>query len=263
MKTINPIYDEKDDFSVIQFGTEEISKDAHWGRGKREITLIHYVLKGSGYYNGKKITEGQGFFTPCGFAHEYRSSKTDPWVYFWVTMGGKDADRICLENLHADENGIFEYDFCDMLTLFSKKFFQASENQSAIMGKAKAKGIFYLLMSYHEKNPDIAGNRYVTEAKKYVDANYHRAISVSEIADALFISDRYLYNLFVEHEGISPKKYINGLRISKAALMLTKSDDTISEIARSVGFCDVLAFSRFFSKNTGLSPTAYRQKHRI
>ena len=82
---------------------------------------------------------------------------------------------------------------------------------------------------------------------------------MTSVADALGISDRYLYNLFIRHEGISPKQYINDLRIRSAKALLRDTEYSVTEIGESVGFGDVLTFSRFFSKFAGISPTAYRR----
>jgi AraC-like DNA-binding protein len=84
-------------------------------------------------------------------------------------------------------------------------------------------------------------------------------VSVFEVATSMNISDRYLYNLFVKQEGVSPKQYLTALRLSNAKRLLRETGHSISEIAVSVGFPDVLSFSRFFARHTGSSPTAFRR----
>ena len=194
---------------------------------------------------------------PNESVHEYYSSLENPWQYFWVILEGKDADDLCLKYLSVDKNGIFTYDFKEELRYFAKKFFSGKKE----LGSAKAMGIFYLLMSYHEKKEEIPSNDYVVRAQQYMEQNYLRNVTIREIANVLHISDRYLYNLFVEHTGISPKKYLNELRLRRACEMLKSGDCNITEIAVSTGFGDVLTFSRFFSKHMGKSPTAYRDKY--
>lgn len=84
-------------------------------------------------------------------------------------------------------------------------------------------------------------------------------IGILHLAAKLGINDRYLYNLFIKHEGISPKQYLNELKYRRARAMLSVTKYSISEIARACGFTDVLAFSKFFSKHTGSSATKYRK----
>ena len=45
-----------------------------------------------------------------------------------------------------------------------------------------------------------------------------------------------------------------------AEKLLTDRGLSVTEVANSVGFQDVLAFSRFFSSKKGVSPTVYRMK---
>ena len=68
-----------------------------------------------------------------------------------------------------------------------------------------------------------------------------------------------IYNLFIKYENISPKNYLSNLKLRKAKAMLTNTTLSISEIAISNGFSDVLYFSRYFSKKVGVSPGVYRK----
>ena len=259
MKSISATYNESDKIYIMSYGTEDNSKNAHWGRGYRNVTILHYVLNGTGYYNGKKVESGEGFFIPAGVMHEYHSSEENPWSYFWVELNGEESYDICQKYINADQNGIFKYDFKEDLNYFTKKFFSEEKTISAV----KAIGIFLLLMSYHEKSEKIYGNKYVTESKKYMEQNLHRKITVCEIAQTLYISDRYLYNLFVECEGMSPKQYLSNLRLQRACSMLRIGKYTITEVAISVGFNDVLTFSRFFKNHMKMSPTEYKSGRMI
>jgi len=258
MKNVHVKVDEKDCLQVTSFGTEDISEDAHWGKGIREAYILHYVLSGEGYYNDCPVKEGQGFLIIPGKVHWYRSSAEKPLKYFWVVLCGTDAERVQKQYIPADENGIFSYDFKEELKSFCHNFFSTDKT---IM-HAKAKGIFWLLMSYHQKDQQIAGNKYVEAAKKYMQQNIYRALSICEIARTLHISDRYLYNLFVKYEGMSPKQYLSKLKLQKACNLLRNTAMPITEIAVSVGCMDVLTFSRFFRDKMGISPSVFREKRR-
>ena len=235
MKLLQPTSSDNKNLGIAYFGTENIWQDAHWGCGIRNSTILHYVLSGEGYYNGNRVTAGEGFFIPRNKLHEYHSSEINPWTYFF------------------DENGIFRYSFTEELNIYIKQLFSSSS-----LSATKAMGMFLILMSMHEEPEPLSKNMYVKEAKNYIKNNLHRAISISETAASLHISDRYLYNLFIRYEGISPKKYINDQRTKKACRMLSSVDCSVTQAAASVGFNDVLTFSRFFKKQTNMSPTSYK-----
>jgi transcriptional regulator GlxA family with amidase domain len=61
-----------------------------------------------------------------------------------------------------------------------------------------------------------------------------------------------------EKLGVSPKQYIDEVRIDKAKRLLKETSLSITQIASSVGFPDVLSFSKFFSSKAKQSPTHYR-----
>ena len=255
MKKIAVFYNENENVYITSFGIETESDKARWGRGVRNETIIHFVLQGEGCFNGKKVCEGQGFYLPKNMMHEYYSSKNNPWAYFWIILNGDGADDFLKKFISPDKNGIFTYNFVSELRTFSKSFFDADKAISQL----KAMGIFLLLMSCNEKGIITEGNKYVKEAKKYMECNLYRKLSIVEIANFLHISDRYLYNLFIEYEGISPKEYLMRLKTNYALKYLNEGIMNITEIATSLGFSDVFAFSRFFKKRNSVSPKEYKK----
>lgn len=77
------------------------------------------------------------------------------------------------------------------------------------------------------------------EIEKYIERYKHRAIMVSELSQAVNISERSLYRLFNERFGITPKAYLNKLRLNGVRADLKKSfnnDIKISDIANNWGF---------------------------
>lgn len=56
--------------------------------------------------------------------------------------------------------------------------------------------------------------------------------------------------------------YLNSYRIKKSKILLTETDDSITDIAFSVGFTQHKNFCRIFKEINGLSPSDYRKKHR-
>jgi AraC-like DNA-binding protein len=88
------------------------------------------------------------------------------------------------------------------------------------------------------------------------------SFSVSDLCSAIGITQPYLYRIFKEEVGCSPKNYISEYRIKLAKKLLAETEFSVSAIADSVGFKSVLDFSKFFSKRTGVSPTEYRKESR-
>jgi AraC-like DNA-binding protein len=240
--------------NILSFGYSENPDKTKWGRGSRNVCIIHYVIEGCGYFNGKPIHKDQGFVIYPNQNVEYGGSEDDPWKYFWIIFDGSECENICKNHIDA-EDGIFDYGFRSRVISLRNSMFSnvAPLNQSAALSA------FFYLLSLHDSEELSHVNRYVEQAKSYMNLHFHRNVTVFEVATSMNISDRYLYNLFVKQEGISPKQYLTALRLNNAKRLLRETEHSVSEIAVSVGFPDVLSFSTFFKKHTYCSPTAYRK----
>ena len=86
-------------------------------------------------------------------------------------------------------------------------------------------------------------------------------VTVSELAEACFLSQGRFSHLFKESIGVSPMRYITEQRIKRAGELLAETENSVSEIGALVGFDDQNYFSRMFRKYTGLSPLNYRKNY--
>lgn len=104
---------------------------------------------------------------------------------------------------------------------------------------------------------------YTDLAIRYIEANYSQSINISSIADALRIERTYLYRLFKERTGMSPKDFLITYRLKRSCSLLTETTQPIKVIALSVGYEDALYFSRLFKHTYHCTPTHYRQSHQL
>ncbi|MFI7520116.1 AraC family transcriptional regulator [Micromonospora globbae] len=84
--------------------------------------------------------------------------------------------------------------------------------------------------------------------------------TVAELARVAAVSRSTLAARFKEVVGQGPLEYLTGWRIELAAGRIRRSDDTMSSIARAVGYGSESALSVAFKRTTGLSPRAYRSR---
>ena len=98
----------------------------------------------------------------------------------------------------------------------------------------------------------------VREFNFLVEKNFREHHSVSRYAGLLHKSPKTIANTFKKIGEKSPLQAIHDRIVleSKRLLHYTKKD--ISEIAYELGFENVQAFSRFFKKQVGFSPTVFR-----
>ncbi len=84
---------------------------------------------------------------------------------------------------------------------------------------------------------------------------------VKYYADRLNVSSRYLAQVTKKTTGKTPKTIIDEHVCREACIQLSASSNTVQEIAYEFGFSSQAHFSKFFRKQTGLSPTEYRKKY--
>lgn len=97
----------------------------------------------------------------------------------------------------------------------------------------------------------------ISAAIDYIIKNYNTAITNDFLASLTGCSTVYFRKLFYEIYGVSPIKYINNLRITKAKEILSNDYSSIGDIASMLGFNSIYDFSRAFKAHTGSSPSEY------
>ncbi len=98
-------------------------------------------------------------------------------------------------------------------------------------------------------------------ALRYIEENYVKDISLSDVAEAIPLNSFYFSRHFKSEMGINFVDYLMSVRIEKAKEMLRETAMTITEIATAVGYHDSNYFSRVFRKLEGVSPRVYRQNN--
>jgi AraC-like DNA-binding protein len=108
-------------------------------------------------------------------------------------------------------------------------------------------------------------NQKVIQFKKRIEAHYLSHKSVSDYAEELNISPNHLNALCKKQEGKTATQLIQERLLLESKRLLYATDMHIKEISFYLQFDDVPYFNRFFKKQTGLTPIAYRaqfQKNR-
>ncbi len=77
-------------------------------------------------------------------------------------------------------------------------------------------------------------------------------------ADQLCITTRYLSSILQDLTGHTPKELIDARCIQEIKMLLRTTNLTMQEIALRLDFPDQSFFSRYFKKNTGMTPQEYQ-----
>ncbi len=96
---------------------------------------------------------------------------------------------------------------------------------------------------------------------RYIEENLTDSqLSVEELSKNVNMSRSSLYNKLLELTGQTPVEFIRSVKLEKAAVLLEKSDQTIAQVAYSVGFSTPNYFTKSFKAKYNMLPSEYVQK---
>lgn len=100
----------------------------------------------------------------------------------------------------------------------------------------------------------------VTQYKDLVAQHYTETHRVSDYARMLNITPKYLNQVTREILGMTAKSIIHEQLTIQARRELKFSDDSIKQVAFKLGFSEPFHFSKYFKRQVGCSPSAYRRR---
>lgn len=100
----------------------------------------------------------------------------------------------------------------------------------------------------------------VQRALDLIHERYAEALSVADLAGAVRLSPSRFAHLFRQETGTSPVRYLEGVRLEQAQLLLLRTDLQVKQVAARVGFDDPYYFSTRFRRRCGAAPSVWRNR---
>lgn len=251
--------DPTDISGILSIGYSDEANVTHFGPGQRNQYIVHYVLRGKGYFNGQEVGAGQGFLIHPDMREHYFADKETPWSFLWVIFQNTDIAKDWFSTFPADpDTHVFS---CHNLSVLRYAVAWLSETGSRT--SAELLELFFHIFNAQKRRTDRAENAadsYFHHAVHYIQSHLFRPLTVNEITRFLGVSQPYLYQIFVARCGMSPKRYITDGKIKEAERLLSSTALPIGEVAYALGYEDPLAFSKFFKQQTGCSPRHFRSR---
>ena len=151
----------------------------------------------------------------------------------------------------------------NVLILLKKEFF--SDSVSYIMLKTLLKVLLLHLIRYQNNGfleQDLNQKR-VFQFLELMEINFLTETNTDFYANKIGISMKRLNQILKEKLNLTAKQIIGQRQITEAKRRLVKSEITTKELAFVLGFDSISSFSRFFKKNVGVSPSAYRMQDKL
>ena len=252
--------------NLRQTGKDVPEPGSHYGPAVREHFLIHIVTSGKGVYSvrGKdySVHAGEAFIIYPNEITVYTADQEDPWRYYFFAFSGDMAELLVPGMGFSLKRLVIPFVGKEVTTIIDETI-DAIYNVSQTDNILSLIQLFRIVSCFTRNNPqadseDMKANHYVQEAIAYIEGHYAENITVADLAAALAIDRSYLYRIFKNDTGISPKEYLNTYRIDVARSLLAETDLSVSQIALSVGFTTFSSFYRLFVRQFSCSPREYQ-----
>lgn len=162
------------------------------------------------------------------------------------------AFEMALSDLHFDIGTLGKpiHNLQELISMNVTNMFEALIEDALLIGK-KAQEI------KQQKNDRISDT-----VMEYINQNYWQSDLYAEsISRALGVTMNYVYRVVRETTGRSLGEYVEELRLDKACVMLSETNEAIKEISEKCGWQISGTFYRVFKQHFGITPSQYRKQH--
>ncbi len=268
-----------------QFQVEVFDANRHFSvkyPHRHDFFEVLYLSKGSGFHvidgNKYEIQPPCVFFMSPGQAHKIEfSNDIEGYIYIFTPefylINQTNQNRLIefpffftirQENmpLILDE----EEDILFLETLFRKGIAEIAkeENYSTDLLRSVLDLILttcaVLYKSDENLLPKGKGNIMVKKFLQKVEENYHKNLPVNEYAGMLAITPNHLTQTVTLLTGKTTSQIIKAKQVLEIKRLLVHTNLSVTEIAGRLNFPDQSYFTKFFKRETGVSPLQYRAK---
>jgi len=101
----------------------------------------------------------------------------------------------------------------------------------------------------------------IESAKDYLIKNFHKKISLGDVAEHCCVSLFHFSRIFKSIMKITPYQYLTALRLQHASVLLEASSEPINQIALQCGFASLEHFDNAYRQRFGRTPSTLRKVH--
>ncbi len=227
--------------------------------------ILHFITGGRGTLYAPQgsfpLTTGDAFVIRPYTMNRYVADQTDPWTYYWIGFGGREAAQ-ALERIGIPAQAVvfaYEPDPSMLMQLHEIAAVSRLSNVSEFEQMSRLYALFARLAARSDYQQQALPPDDHSRLLFYLEQHYQdETMTIAEIARALNLSRSQLYRRIRQQSGLSAQQYVLYYRLNIAAAHLRNTTANVAEVALKCGFRDPAYFSRAFRRRYDLSPSEYR-----
>lgn len=262
-------------------GAEEETPHSH------EYLQLWYVVRGSCTHTVKQhtytYTRGGVMIIPSGVEHSIVSEESTLRIccefserFVSETLDGDVLDVLYLEPFllgeHLLENVFrvgkkFESEVEQILYDMIEEY-RSNTKYTGIFLKANLLKLLAIIAREYDKSANDGKEalllRYrsgMERALQHIETQLSEKLYLADVCKTATISQTAFSELFKQMTGKTFSEYVSDRRVALACEKLSKTSDSLLEIALASGFGDAAYFSRTFKRRLGITPSEYRKRY--
>lgn len=139
-----------------------------------------------------------------------------------------------------------------------------TREENGPLAQARLFGLFTELLEIGlaHQTLELTDDTKFSDILSYISANALNKISIDDICEYAHVSKYHLCRVFKEKMGVTIGNFIRSRRLSVAKQFLADTELSVTEIAHKSAFTDNSFFTKTFTSEFGITPTAFRAKYR-
>jgi transcriptional regulator GlxA family with amidase domain len=224
-----------------------VAKAARRSRRTASVCAGAFVLAAAGLLNGRRATTH--WELAAELARAYPQIKLDANAIFLAdgpihTSAGITAGiDLCLALVEADHGAELARDVARHLVVFMQR--PGGQDQFSVR----------LDLAMTTKDPL---RQVLDDVARDPTADH----SLEALSERARFSVRHLTRVFQHELGVTPGRYVEGVRVEAAKARLQRSDEPLATIAHAAGFGSEETMRRAFWRELSTTPAAYRERFR-
>lgn len=270
---------------IITIFELSVRPDFEYPGEEHDFCELNYVAEGDVFlnFNGKKthMKEGELCVHSSGQFHDmYGNGDTSAKVVV-ISFECHSSVINFFEGRVVSVPKELRPKFSEMLRLARDCFRHSSELRGLVVKKnapfgseqllqGELESFFIRLIQSEEQNTrsffstrDEMLDKLTSDIKDYLKNNLYTRLDLDDLCKQFHFGKSHICHVFKSKTGVGIIQYYIKLKISEAEKLLCQTERTVIDISNALGFESPQYFSRLFKRETGHTPTSFRERSAI
>lgn len=254
--------------TVISGGVEHCRPHYEINRAGFPHPIIEFVARGAGQVvlRGEtfRLSAGSVYSYSRGIPHRITGDPRHPMTKYFVVLSGEDA-RDLMKECRLVPGTVSRVVHPEQVQQVFDDLIRHARGDHPDRQRMCQVAVQYLIMKIGDlaaPHGDAATGAFATytRCRQFIEENYLAVHSLQDVASACRVDQTYLCRLFQRFGRERPFRYLQHLRLNRAAEQIQTTNLQIKEVADQLGFSDPYNFSRAFRRAFGVPPGHLRPK---